>query len=244
MRRDYLIAILLALAALPAGAALMVAPEYLHLTGIAIPITFWGGIGLAIALIVIAGVVAARGEAREPIKGHRWRLAFIIFAGLVLSIGGIGGIVWWRNQEPAGFVPPQGGPILESRAGKMLLMCSSSPGDKRAFEEWKKTFREAAVILGNATGYSIALSDVPKGIKIEIQAITSDAQAKMPGITKITIQAQRLTNQNVLAIYSWEMPGLFGQILEAMPLDVNAEQTKQAIKQVEQLINANKCQVV
>jgi hypothetical protein len=62
MRRDYLIAILLAVAAIPLGAAMMVAPDYLHLTGYFVPLTFWGGIALASGLIFIAAVIAWRGE--------------------------------------------------------------------------------------------------------------------------------------------------------------------------------------
>src|SRR5580704_16797772 len=70
MRRDLLIAIMLAVAALPAGAALMVAPDYLHLTGIAIPLTFWGEIGLTVVLILIAGVLAWRARPQETSKGN------------------------------------------------------------------------------------------------------------------------------------------------------------------------------
>jgi hypothetical protein len=64
MRRDYLIAILLAVSALPLGAALMVAPEYLHHPGEFVPLTFWGGIALALALIFTAATIAWRGEKR------------------------------------------------------------------------------------------------------------------------------------------------------------------------------------
>jgi hypothetical protein len=69
MRRDYLIAILLAVAAFPAGATLMVAPEYLHLTGVAVPLTFWGGIGLTAILILIAAAIAWRAKPQEAPKG-------------------------------------------------------------------------------------------------------------------------------------------------------------------------------
>jgi hypothetical protein len=69
MRRDYLIAILLAVAAFPAGATLMVAPEYLHLTGAAVPLTFWGGIGLTAILILIAAAIAWRAKPQEAPKG-------------------------------------------------------------------------------------------------------------------------------------------------------------------------------
>lgn len=65
MRRDYLIAILLGVAAIPLGAALMVATDYLHLSGYLVPLTFWGGIALAVALITVAILIALRGERSE-----------------------------------------------------------------------------------------------------------------------------------------------------------------------------------
>jgi hypothetical protein len=62
MGRDYLIAILLAVSAIPLGPAMTAAPDYLHLTGYFIALTFWGGIALAASLILIAAAVAWRGE--------------------------------------------------------------------------------------------------------------------------------------------------------------------------------------
>ncbi|MGX4806642.1 hypothetical protein [Bradyrhizobium guangdongense] len=74
MRVDFKIALILAVAALPAGAALMVVPEYLHLSGAAVPITFWGGIALAVALILIAAIIALRAELEAPKSVGRWGL--------------------------------------------------------------------------------------------------------------------------------------------------------------------------
>lgn len=62
MRRESVIAILLAISAFPIGAASVVASEYLHLTGYFVPLTFWGGIALAATLILIAVAIATRGE--------------------------------------------------------------------------------------------------------------------------------------------------------------------------------------
>jgi hypothetical protein len=62
MRRDYLIAILLAVGALASGPTLMVAPEYLHIPEPIIPIVFWGGLGLTIVLTLAAIAIALRGE--------------------------------------------------------------------------------------------------------------------------------------------------------------------------------------
>lgn len=40
----------------------MVAPDYLHLTGYFVPLTFWGGLALAATLISFAILIALRGE--------------------------------------------------------------------------------------------------------------------------------------------------------------------------------------
>jgi hypothetical protein len=64
MRREHVIAILLAIAAFPAGATLMVAPDYLHLTGWEIPATFWGGIGLTVTPFLVVAFIAWRGESK------------------------------------------------------------------------------------------------------------------------------------------------------------------------------------
>jgi hypothetical protein len=49
--------------------ALMVAPEYLHLSGVAIPLVFWGGIALTVALILAAAVVALHGVGSGKERG-------------------------------------------------------------------------------------------------------------------------------------------------------------------------------
>jgi hypothetical protein len=78
MRRDFQLAIILAVAAIPAGTALMAAPEYLHLTGSALAAAFWGGIALTAVLIVLAVAIALRGEAQAPQKGHGQRMIAIL----------------------------------------------------------------------------------------------------------------------------------------------------------------------
>lgn len=109
MRRDLLIAIILAVSAIPAGAALMVAPEYLHLTGASVPITFWGGIGLTAGLIVAAAVVALRGEVQSghaPTSliwkrtGHLQSWIGVLLLGLLLAGG------YLASHLPTAFLPP------------------------------------------------------------------------------------------------------------------------------------------
>jgi hypothetical protein len=134
---------------------------------------------------------------------------------------------------------------LESRAGKMLLVCLSPPGDRKAIEAWKEQFRNAAEVYGEATGLSIMLFDISKGLKIEVTAKTPEGQVRMGAVTRVIIQAQRATDRSVLVIYSWEMPGPLGQFLAAMPLNVDAPTTRDAVKLIEQWFGGQStCQIV
>ena len=64
MRRDFQIAIILAMATVPCGAWLAVSPEYLHLKGAALATTFWGGFIITAALGV-AGMIRKRFMSRS-----------------------------------------------------------------------------------------------------------------------------------------------------------------------------------
>jgi len=99
MRQDYFVAIILALAAIPAGTALMAAPEYLHLTGPYLALTFWGGVLLTLLLIFFAIAVALRGDAKSPAKGHRQRMVAIMGMA-VFGLGFIACAVWFFAQRP------------------------------------------------------------------------------------------------------------------------------------------------
>lgn len=86
MQRDHLIAIILAVAGVSAGLSLMVAPQYLHLSGKAITDTFWGGVALTTVLIVAAGVVALRGEAK-PVQETRMTPADVSYNFALVAVG-------------------------------------------------------------------------------------------------------------------------------------------------------------
>lgn len=82
MRRDYQLAIILALAAIPCGAWITVAPEYLHLTGVPLAATYWVSMGLTAILLTLAVAIALRADARMPPKGHGIRMLAIIGMGI------------------------------------------------------------------------------------------------------------------------------------------------------------------
>jgi hypothetical protein len=118
MRREYQIAIVLAVATVPCGAGLAVAPEYLHLKGAALAATFWGGFALTLALIVLAFILALRAEAQTPPKGHRRRMLAIIGMA-VCGFGFLAFAILFFVERPAGIqvaqpVPPTSLPIVKA----------------------------------------------------------------------------------------------------------------------------------
>jgi hypothetical protein len=79
MRRDLLIAILLAVAAFPLGAALTAAPLlFEHPPHWLLEVSFYAGGPVALALIVLATMSAMRGDAENAKKGRRRRMLPII----------------------------------------------------------------------------------------------------------------------------------------------------------------------
>jgi len=217
-----------------------------------------GEMFLAIPAIVFAWGAAFIGLLASNLRGRYVALWAIIIAGALIAEGSV--LYWhfheaharallarWSKFQPRPQPPPAPAPnpILQSRAGKMLFTCASPPGDKKAFEDWKRQFKNAANVYGEATGVSILLSDIPKGVKIEMAAKTPEGQARLGAVTKVTIQAQRATDQNILVVYSWEMPSPFGQFLALMPLNADAAETKDAVKMVEKFFGGEgKCQII
>jgi hypothetical protein len=99
MRRDFQIAILLALAAIPAGVSLMAAPEYIGILKEYPGSFFWAGLILAALLIGAAIIIALRGEASEPRIGHTRRV--IALTGMiVLGLGFLGpaSVYFWPSK--------------------------------------------------------------------------------------------------------------------------------------------------
>ncbi len=102
MRRDFQFALLLALAALPAGMALMAAPYYAEATLKAYASEFfWGGIFVTAILIFVAVIIGLRGEANRPEGGHRQRM--IALVGMVVcgaGFLGFAGAYFWPSPLP------------------------------------------------------------------------------------------------------------------------------------------------
>ena len=110
MRTDFKIAILLALASIPAGVALMSAPEYISILKEYPGLFFWSGLIVATALIVAAIIIAVRGEASGPRRGHGRRM--IALVGMVVCGAGFlvfAGVYFWPESaalEPTAQIRP------------------------------------------------------------------------------------------------------------------------------------------
>src|ERR1700732_4640702 len=96
MRKDFQVAILLAFAAIPAGVALMAAPEYINVLREYPGSLFWCGLTLAAALFIAAITIAIRGEAAEPMVGHRRRMTALM-GMIIFGLGFLGSaaIYFW-----------------------------------------------------------------------------------------------------------------------------------------------------
>lgn len=105
MRRDFVIAILLALAAVPLGVAMMAAPLlFPSAPHWALVLCFYGGIALAFLLIGAALLVAVRDERRAERRGQRNRMIPLL-GMMVCGIGFLSFGAWylWPARQP--FVP-------------------------------------------------------------------------------------------------------------------------------------------
>lgn len=103
MRRDFQVAILLALAAIPAGVALMAAPYYAESALKAYAAQFfWGGLGLTALPLLGAIIIAVRGEAAAPKAGHGRRM--IALAGMIVCglgfLGFAAAYFWPTGRTP------------------------------------------------------------------------------------------------------------------------------------------------
>ncbi len=152
MRRDFQIAILLALAAIPAGVALMAAPEYIGILKEYPGPFFWGGLIVAAVLIGAAIIIAFRGEASQPRSGHRRRM--IALAGMIifgLGFVGAAAVYFWPTRPPtprdsAAHAGPTVTPSPSTPEPKILLKQYNAADRVRLDEALYKMFDTITVI--------------------------------------------------------------------------------------------------
>src|SRR5437762_1329770 len=82
MRVDLKVAILLALAGLAGGMALMAVPSYFEIPHEYAGLLVFGGLGIAVFLLGWASIVAYLGEKDAPAKGHARRM--IALPGMII----------------------------------------------------------------------------------------------------------------------------------------------------------------
>lgn len=253
MRRDLLIAIILAVSAIPAGAALMVAPEYLHLTGASVPITFWGGIGLTAGLIVAAAVVALRGEVQSghaPTSliwkrtGHLQSWIGVLLLGLLLAGG------YLASHLPTAFLPPSAPQLpsqLLSSYGKYIFDCAIPPPSNTAasdFQRQKEVAKQGIEAWGDAIGFTMTLSDIRGGIRIEAEATTDEAKNRMGilgaiGVKKFALEIRRVGQHEIVSILIDIPATSVFSFFRLMPVDPNSADMVSTRKQIERIMGVS-----
>jgi hypothetical protein len=223
--------------------------------------TSGGDMYLIVPALIVGFIFAAIGIRSIPDMSKFWKLASTVAVGAIYL--GIGCFLHWHFspvkaasesaaevQTPAIPVPAkpatQPSQRLLSTAGKMLLSCAVPPGDKKKRAEAKRNFQKISKIYDETFGISLTLSDIEDGYVVEIQPKTQEGRTKMGEVSRVVIREQRV-GENIMVSYSWEMPGLLGGVLTAVPIDADADQTKQAVKQVEQLLGPaaqDKCKLL
>jgi amino acid transporter len=258
MRREYLIAIILAVAALPAGAALMVAPEYLHLTGLAIPATFWGGIAITIILIFTAIAVALRGSADNS-KPERWKPGWVVAIVLLFVIGTAGYFIYhWpisfvlaASDSDSGDSRIINGPMV-SRLSHFLLQCDvpPPPPEKTATDTvWElHDYKQKLDVIGQAIGVGFTMVTILGGVRIEAEAVTEEAKQRIPlskiGVNKITIEIRRVEKYELVSVII-KLPPQYS-FYEVIAPNPAAPDTVLVVRTVERFlgVKTGACQVI
>jgi hypothetical protein len=218
MRRDHLIAIILAATAFPIGAVGVVAPEYLHLTGAAVSLTFWGGIGLALALIALAAITALWGEAiaawfARSDASTVARKARAVVGALCLG-GPFFGLLLYSVTHPAQptpdplpslpvvstapkFVPPPpsiaappGQRPLISSAARFIFTCIATKQTAAQAAKQKAFLQKNLASWGDQIGFTITMADTAGGgYHITVEAKTDEAKNRFLALGVLPIVA-------------------------------------------------------
>jgi hypothetical protein len=106
MRKDFKIALLCALSAIPLGIAMSVAPDYISALKVHPALSFWGGIVVTALLLTAAAIIAIRGEQLvERAPGAKKRM--VPFVGMIFSgICFMGFAAWYIWPTKGEQIPP------------------------------------------------------------------------------------------------------------------------------------------
>jgi len=104
MRKDFQIALLCAIASLPAGLAMSIATDYFPFLKEHPSIGFWGSLGVTFLLLALAVIIAIKGEQAAERCGAKKRMT--PFVGMILSgIFFLGFAAWYLWSPMRGGVP-------------------------------------------------------------------------------------------------------------------------------------------
>lgn len=154
MRRDYIIAMLLAISAIPTGAALMAAPlKFEHLPIWAIDLCFFGGIILTFGLIVGATVVALHAERPDKPEEHR----MIAIVGMVVfGVGFLTCTAWYFWPLSTHNVPHNGtAHIPTSSSGLLRFVVECEPQWPPSVIHAGETYAEMQIYHGEKGGLAL-----------------------------------------------------------------------------------------
>jgi hypothetical protein len=116
--------------------------------------------------------------------------------------------------------------------------------DQRDSEATKKEFKRNAEILGQATGMSYVLSEIPFGVRIDMTAMNPEGKRLLRGGQRFTIQIERLSN-GLFVTTTIDLPGPLS-MLAMMPVERNSDIEKTSVKSVSQIIGVSedKCRLI
>jgi hypothetical protein len=269
MRKDYVIAILLAIAAIPAGAALMAAPlKFEHLQPWVIDSCFYGGIGLTLVLIASAVFVAVHGEKTEADKPTIRRLVLIIGI-IIFSTGALAYAAYFfglirfganalssiheapfahevHSATNANGSVSDSEYVLQSTPNKIIVMCKMTYDAVILYGSKKTDVMQTVKIFGNTVWFSVKVSAIERGIDFDLTPKTDVARKKVSGANKLRVTIQDMTGDTMM-VYYLDFNAPIADKLSATQYDPSTEPAKNLIKNIESGIGQlakDKCRIL
>jgi hypothetical protein len=205
---------------------------------------FWPSLTImVVACVFLLGDIIVR--PRFPILRDFAKAKAPAATGILVILAALSVGYWYietntrHSPKPAVVTPaPQVVPEndLQSRAGKYIFACPRpTSDDKRSFAETLADARQRAIAVGDTFGVKITLSEIPSGIRMDIEPKTTESAIKMGGIGKVTYEIRRV-GPELYVTASMELPAPLNLIEQFVPIDPKSELSKKLKKMVEQMV--------
>jgi|HubBroStandDraft_5_1064220.scaffolds.fasta_scaffold71264_2 hypothetical protein len=238
MRRDFQFALVLGLAALPAGMAVSEAIEYFPYLKGHPGVGFWGSFAITVVLLVFALGIAIRGEHKAEQEGAKRRLipqlsrestpsivALIVFLSLIISITSVyqyNKFHGYYNQPPYPSEASAPSPTfpdapIASTAFRYIFRCPLDNGER---SKELMTLEQVAKAMEAGTGLSVHVTIVDKDSeKLEISPKEGSFVSFPSMANKIDIEAHHIDDY-IIAIYTTDLSGggILGTIFSHFPI--------------------------